>query len=161
MTCRRVLFFALTIAALLLGVGWLLWSRTAITRDNAAKIREGMTVAEVEAVLGGPARQETSRKLELEPLPGEQDTHTRRAEWDSRYSFCKADDVQPLYWCSDEVIIVILVDSENRVKRVDATSVRPASEPVIDRLRRLLRLSLPASNRIASQPSTLSADNAN
>jgi hypothetical protein len=33
---------------------WLLWPRTAITRENADRIQEGMTLANVEAILGGP-----------------------------------------------------------------------------------------------------------
>ena len=51
--CRRLLLFALLAGLLVLGVGvWLLWPRTAITRENAGKIQVGMTLAEVEAIFG-------------------------------------------------------------------------------------------------------------
>jgi hypothetical protein len=55
MTRRRLLLLALPVAlgcsAALL---WVVWPHTAITPDNAAKIKRGMTLAEVEAILGGP-----------------------------------------------------------------------------------------------------------
>jgi SmpA / OmlA family len=61
MTRRRLLLLALPVALVLLGVsGWALWPRpSAITRENFKKIEPGMTLAEVEAILGGPARSET------------------------------------------------------------------------------------------------------
>jgi hypothetical protein len=58
-TRRRLLLFILASVAVLAVGAWLLWPRTAITRENAAKIKEGMTLAEVEAILGGPARNES------------------------------------------------------------------------------------------------------
>ena len=59
---RRVLLLgsaAVVVVGLAIGV-WTLWPRTAITEENAAKLRPGMTLAEVEAILGGPARIETT-----------------------------------------------------------------------------------------------------
>src|SRR5262245_10142275 len=50
---------------------WLLWPRTAITRENGEKIHEGMTQAEVEAILGGPARDEASGPLVADSTPAE------------------------------------------------------------------------------------------
>jgi hypothetical protein len=59
MLCRRLPLLALSAAIVLAGVGcWLVWTRTAITTENAAKIRNGMTRAEVEQILGGPPRAE-------------------------------------------------------------------------------------------------------
>jgi hypothetical protein len=65
--------------AALIGVGvlvltaWLLWPRTtittAITLENAATIKEGMTRAEVEAILGGPPRDETEAAGMIVNLP--------------------------------------------------------------------------------------------
>lgn len=59
---KRLWLFGLIAGIVALAaLAWLLWSRmpmTAITLANAAKIREGMTVGEVEAVLGGPARDD-------------------------------------------------------------------------------------------------------
>jgi hypothetical protein len=64
MNRRRLLLvgFASTAAALGIGV-CLLWprDRPGITRANRERIREGMTLAEVEAILGGPERDATQR----------------------------------------------------------------------------------------------------
>jgi len=37
-----------------------LWPPTAITPENAAKIEKGMTLTDVETILGGPARDESA-----------------------------------------------------------------------------------------------------
>src|SRR4051812_40868610 len=66
LTRRRVLVFGIPGAFVAgLVITWLLWPRTAITADNAAKVREGMTLAEVEALLG-PARDESTGPLAAE-----------------------------------------------------------------------------------------------
>ena len=59
-TRRRLLLFGLLAGLLALGTGvWLLWPRpSAITSENAAKIQVGMTLAEVEVILGARARRE-------------------------------------------------------------------------------------------------------
>src|SRR3954454_18377485 len=59
---RRLLLAAcfLALAGLWLGVVWWIRSTTAITLKNAERLRVGMTQAEVEAILGGPARNEAS-----------------------------------------------------------------------------------------------------
>ena len=65
MTRHRLLLIGLPGAFVVLGVGaWVLWPRTAITRENAAKIVKGMTLGEVEALLGGPERIETTAPTE-------------------------------------------------------------------------------------------------
>ena len=71
-TRRRLMLFGLLAGLLALGAGgWLLWPRTsAITRENAAKIKAGMSLAEVEAILGGPARGgERKLQIDLDPDP--------------------------------------------------------------------------------------------
>jgi hypothetical protein len=50
---------------------WLLWPRTAITRENAEKVQLGMTLAEVEAILGGPARDQAGGSLVADSTPEE------------------------------------------------------------------------------------------
>src|SRR5581483_10591386 len=52
----------LSVTLALVGVGaWMVWPRpSAITWDNAAKIKAGMTLREVEAILGGRARDDTT-----------------------------------------------------------------------------------------------------
>ncbi len=61
MTRRRVLLLgSVAIVAAMAVAMWAVWPRpSAITEENAAKIQQGMTLAEVEAILGGPARDET------------------------------------------------------------------------------------------------------
>jgi hypothetical protein len=68
MTRRHTHVLLGTIAALLLVsvvASIVLWPRTAITRENALKIRVSMTLQEVEELLGGPARDETNDGLGL------------------------------------------------------------------------------------------------
>jgi hypothetical protein len=70
MTRRRVLLFGSVAVAVALAVAvWLVWpAATAITADNATRIKEGMTHSEVEAILGGPARDDTAGPVErMEP----------------------------------------------------------------------------------------------
>jgi hypothetical protein len=68
---RRVLFIAL-LAALAVGSSvWLLWPRTAITLGNVDKIREGMMLEEVETILGGPPRDDSTGPLEAD-MPNEE-----------------------------------------------------------------------------------------
>ena len=71
MRIRRVLMFglpAVTLAGLL--AFWLLPTRTAITRQNAEKIQKGMTLAEVEDILGGPPRDDGFGLVALRRLDG-------------------------------------------------------------------------------------------
>jgi hypothetical protein len=60
MTRRRLLLLALPVAVALVGVGgWMMWPRpSAITKENIAKVQPGMTLTKVEAIVGGPARDE-------------------------------------------------------------------------------------------------------
>jgi hypothetical protein len=57
MTTRHRLLLPSLLACLAM-LAVVLWPRTAITRENAAKIQAGMTLPEVAALLGGPARDE-------------------------------------------------------------------------------------------------------
>jgi outer membrane protein assembly factor BamE (lipoprotein component of BamABCDE complex) len=57
---RGLLFSAAAVVLALLAVAvWVVPPRTKITPENAAKIEEGMTLAKVEELLGGPARNES------------------------------------------------------------------------------------------------------
>jgi hypothetical protein len=145
-TRRRLLVFGpLAVAALVVGM-WLLWPRTAITRENAAKIQAGMTLAEVEAILGGPARDEATGHLtaDLERRPEEDEPGWEfRCEIELMFVFRNGawfswDGVHE--WSSDRVIIQIACDSERQVRWMRCMAVRRVQERPLLMLRRLLRL---------------------
>jgi hypothetical protein len=64
---RRLLFLALAMIAVVVAAALTIASlgpRSAITAENAAKIEKGMTLAQVEELLGGPARNEDGPFIE-------------------------------------------------------------------------------------------------
>ena len=98
----------------------LLWPQSAITRDNAAQIRPGMTVSEVEEILGGPARDEAP-------------------EWAPMRQMFQS--VRPdLEWSSDQVSVRVYLEADGRVKESRAIPAPPGSRDIVARLRRWLRL---------------------
>ncbi len=133
-TRRRLLVFGMLIGLLVLGGGvWMLWPRTAITRENAAKIQVGMTLEEVEAILGGPARNEgaaATRTLVDQP---NQAIHHRRIARD------QLERVPLMEWNSDRVMISVRLDSEEHVSTCHYLFMCP-SEGILDKLRRWLHL---------------------
>jgi hypothetical protein len=133
-TRRRLLVFGLLAGLLVLGVGvLLLWPRTAITRENAAKIQVGMALADVEALLGGPARNEgtgATRMLDEQPKQGLHHSGIMR-DVESRAPLVE--------WNSDYVMICVPLDSEERVSACHYLFLCPA-EGALVKLRRWLRL---------------------
>jgi SmpA / OmlA family len=105
MTPCRLLLIAIPVAAASIAVGaWLMWPRTVITPENAARIQPGMTVAEVEAILGGPARDEIPEQRR--PL--------------------MIQSVRPdLEWNSHLVSVWVHLDREGRVRESRAVPVPP------------------------------------
>ena len=76
---------------------WLLWPRTAINQTNYERIRVGTTLAEVEAVLGGPAGNYASRpvgEISIPPFEGSDRSES---------------------WLSDEHEILVRLDANDRV----------------------------------------------
>jgi hypothetical protein len=133
---RRLLLFPF-LAAVLVGLAfvvWLLWSRpTAINRENAAKIQEGMTLAEVEAVLGGPPRDDGNGVLAFQRVDGSEGTMTRS---ELRSEMNQLPDVKQ--WLSDEVLVEVTLDHAGRVASTTIDPVRLAHLGPIDWLRRWL-----------------------
>jgi hypothetical protein len=116
---RRLLLLALPAALVTAALtGWLLWSRTAITAANAARIEKGMTLAEVEALLGGPARDEAPDHPRENLLRGVRPDH----EWHSQF-----------------VTVNLYLDSDGRVREYRAT-LPPRPPGPLDVLRRWLGL---------------------
>ncbi len=94
MTKKRLALIAVVplTVAVALGV-WLSWPPPpGITPAHAARIMDGMTRRDVEAILGGPARSETPQKMDAS---GPEET-----------------------WNSDTVRVVIVFDADNRVMLV-------------------------------------------
>jgi hypothetical protein len=127
---------------------WLLWPRSAINRDNFARLHVGMRLAEAERVLGGPERDESTGQLLAELDEVIADAFERalaersrvdlfyRAQWggqrDLERSKC---------WVSDTVMIRVDHDDDDRVTRVQAPPVRCVRERPLAWLRRQLGLS--------------------
>jgi hypothetical protein len=115
MTCRRLLVLGLPAGLVALAVAaWLLWPRTAITRENAAKIQPGMTLAEVEAFLGGPARDESTG-----PLTDDDDVDDEPAGFPV-VLFAPSCDGEMIaahdrhFWISDSVVVRVCFNPEGR-----------------------------------------------
>jgi len=127
---RRLSLFGLPVALVALGVaGWLLLPRTAITRENAAKIQEGMTLAEVEAILGGPARDDTTGPTTGNAPWGTAQIIGHIPRW-----------VSTKDWDSDSVSIVVRFDSDQRVTDYLAYHTRRTDVGVLAMFRRWVRL---------------------
>ncbi|SRR5260370_6050871 len=144
MTRRRLLLVVsagVLAASLALGAGaWLRWPRTAITRENAAKIHIGMTLAEVEAILGGPPRDDVaaaSVRYDFNPDPR---VSNRLADELEEKAFGPSDGFPPtLEWRSGEAVVRAQF-GDRRVIACAAFPVRPVAVSPIDRLRRWFRL---------------------
>lgn len=136
---RRRLLLALFAVVMLLVLGvWLHWTKpfSAITRENAAKIKDGMTLAEVEAILGGPPRDETTGPVIREEPP-------EFAPPDARGRSFRITIVnlrQHLEWHSDQVRIWVHFDSHGRVTDFTHFPTHRAEESPLALLRRWLHL---------------------
>lgn len=124
---RRRRFLVLSLAAILVGLGvglWLLWPHTAITHENADRIQPGMTLAEVEAILGGPARDETGGRFWINQLGS---------------TLFLGNSPESQQWVSDECAVAVwFTDGHVAFHRLDF--VVPKDETPLDKLRRWLRL---------------------
>jgi hypothetical protein len=139
---RRLLLFMVAATAAGLAVAWLLWPRTAITTENAAKVCEGMTLAEVEAILGGPARDESTGPLTAAAAEVEDADAEVRVEliqvsydWTLRLTVHAAK-----CWTSDHLVVRVEFDEQGRVAGKDSLEVRRVYESPLDKLRRWLGL---------------------
>jgi hypothetical protein len=122
---RRLFMFSLALALVVLCLSsWLLWPNSAITHENVRRIQKGMTLAEVEEILGGPARDDTSR---------------RRSNA-QKHVIEDATGTTHLWW-SDTVCIAITLNRAGLVTTIDVSPVTPIErENAVAMLRRWLRL---------------------
>jgi hypothetical protein len=134
---RRLLLFPF-LGAVLVGLALgvlLLWPRpSTIIRENAAKIQVGMTPGEVEAILGGPPRDDGVGLIVYQRPDGTKGTASQSELSDS------LDLPDEKHWLSDEIHVEITLDDAGRVADVTVEAVQRASEGPIDRLRHWLGL---------------------
>jgi hypothetical protein len=146
MSRRR--FIAASVLICLLAAGAvvaLYWPRaTAITRANAAAIQKGMTLAEVEAILGGPPRDETTGPVEVDLSDGNALvmflTNQRRGGWLSPDDLLQHAGRSIRTWQSDRTLVLVYLDADQRVLDVSTTPMRRTEEGVLAMLRRWLHL---------------------
>jgi hypothetical protein len=144
---RRALVLAVIGAALALAGGvWLLWPEPhpSINRGSAAKIQAGMTPAEVEAILGGPPRDDRTAPTELggavpdelqDPTdPHAYDTDIEVTDQDGRVVFSRKE------WQSNRLTILVDFGADGRVTRTYCIRLRPVQVGPFDRLRRWIGL---------------------
>jgi hypothetical protein len=135
---RRLLICGTLAGFILLGIGlWLFAPRTAITRENAARIEQGMTLAEVEAILGGPSRNDATG-----PVVADEDEEPMRLECHQYITAMQriAGDRGPVHWQSNRVIVSVSFGDDGRVRACSCILTRPADEGPLDMLRRWLGL---------------------
>ncbi len=121
-----------------LGVSvYMLMPHSAINRENFEKIREGMPRAEVEAILGGPGRNDATGSLELDP-PCKIPPFTDLAEIVQFPSHPDSPAMRNI-WACDAFIAFVEFDKEGRVKKAQGVPVARVHRPhVIEKVRRAL-----------------------
>jgi hypothetical protein len=136
----RRLFIALALLSCVLagGVAWLLLTGdTSITVENATSIEPGMTLAHVEAMLGGPPRDETTGPVErLEP-PEFAEPNARGTRWRNAIVELRSD---VLLWESDQARVWVHFDEAGRVTDHQVFPMRRAPESPVAMFRRWLHL---------------------
>ena len=120
MTRRRLLLFALAAVVVLAAGVWLLWPQPAITPENAAKIKQGMTLMEVEAILGAPAGDYRTDQQVPGPVP----------------AFGGHETV--ISWHADATSVGLTLDEHGHVMSLSYTMHAP--EPIFGKIRRWLHL---------------------
>jgi hypothetical protein len=137
MTRRRLLLFGVPVVAVALTIGvWSLLPVSAITRENAARIQAGMTLTEVEAILGGPARDETTGPVVRVDPPEFAAPDSRGI----RYRIAFVDSRPHHEWQSDEARISVHFGEDGRVTDSTDFPMRRAEETLVNMLRRWLHL---------------------
>ena len=138
MTRRRLLVFGLPASLMLLAAsGWLLWPRpTAITRGHAAKIQKGMTLADVEELLGGPARNESDMP---DNFINDAFVNADTDEMKMAHLRPGARPYEDKRWASPGFVVLVDFDDSGRVIRHSNCSFE-VDKSLLDKLRRWLRL---------------------
>jgi hypothetical protein len=144
MTRRRLVLIGLVAVLVLIGLG-LLWPATAITRENAARIQVGMTLAEVEALLGGPDRIDTTAPVEPDAVDDQEAARPEAVQFQltlTRLGKSRRAQIGSSLrtWGSDRIAIFVVFDDAQRVADFAFRPLRRAPESPLAALRSLLRL---------------------
>jgi hypothetical protein len=139
MTRRRVLLLGCVTAVVVIVVAaWALWpAPTAITTDNAAWITQGMPLADVEAILGGPARDETTGPVERIEPPEFASPDARGNRWRIAIVDMRPD-VQR--WESDRARVWVQFDQNGLATDCQVFPLQRRAEGALAALRRWLHL---------------------
>jgi hypothetical protein len=140
MTRRRVLLLgSVAVVAALVVTWWALPRPSAIHQENAAKVKEGMTLAEVEAILGGPPRDESTMGI-LRDAVTLDDAIQAKSRIDGPRQGTGKPDGSIHRWASDAAYIRIIGNTAGGVWTVDWVPVRLESDGILDALRRRIGL---------------------
>ena len=132
MTRRRLLLFAL-LSAIVVAAACTAVVRprpSAITRENEARIRDGMTLDELQAILGGPPRDRSTGPTDYDPNGV---THVPGRPPPARVTTISE-------WISDEVLIRVAFDADGRAEWITTCPLRRTYPGVLPTLRHWLRL---------------------
>src|SRR5689334_22391745 len=133
---RKPLFLLLGLLALILGGGYLtLWLTTPnqrITMHTFERIQEGMTLADVEAIIGVPSGDYTTRLSFIRFGPPGGDVRAAIFEDMSRWRVRAG---SWYAWIGDQGMIAVRVNGESKVAERGYYDVYPAEPSFLDRLR--------------------------
>ena len=126
-----------TLVAVGLGI-WLLWPHSAISRANFDKLKVGMTLTEVEAILGGPARDEFTGHIAADVAQDNDVFADFVSQWSERDAVDRFHDLFPSpplnvrYWKSDETVVLVILSVESRVASAYQLRVHRVRESLVD-----------------------------
>jgi hypothetical protein len=124
----RCLFVLLAALMVGLAVAWLVWPRSAISAENAARICDGMTLAEVEEILGGPPRDETNDGYDLVLY-----------RWTKDHVYFAPADRQK-QWVGPQSAVWIVLGDDGRVVSTSVGETQLRDETLLQKARRWLGL---------------------
>jgi hypothetical protein len=116
------------------------WPRSPINRENAAQLVPGLPLAEVERILGGPARNDATGPITTDPTGHPSDgpllwrtyAYRMRSLWDRPR--------ETKEWWSNTLVVRVDLDGDARVERCECIAVRRINESPLDMIRRWLNL---------------------
>jgi hypothetical protein len=133
-------FILLTVGLVCLATGISLFRPqtrvSSIARQNAAKIRDNMSLVELEVILDGPARDESTGPIEPDDDPAVE--YLRN--WFVELPFTDGRPRVNHVWLSDDVLVIASVGAEGTHTDISVTPVRRAPEGFFAMIRRWLRL---------------------